>query len=182
MRSADLLALITASAWLGGNLAVVATAIVMFGLAAQDLVEASARDVGELFGPVFSAWSVVGGILLGIVVVARIVSWIARLRRGTFTRGSLIGVAMLVVVITTYVFGTMAIADTGAARDAWERASETSPEQVEGLQAVFTEAHRRSESLMSALMAGLVCLILVLAASLWQRGRILPASAPARAP
>lgn len=182
MRSADLLALITAASWLGGNIAIVVTAIVMFGSAAGDEVDASTQEVGELFGPVFSAWSVAGGIMLALIVVARVASWVGRMRRGTFTRGSLIGVAALVVVITTYVLGVIALIDTSAARDDWARATETAPEQVEALQAVFKTAHERAESLMSALMAGLVCLIAVLAASLWQRGRGLPASAPPRAP
>jgi hypothetical protein len=182
MRSADLSALIAAASWLGGNIALVITATVMFSLASADQVEASTSDVGELFGPVFSAWTAVGGGLLAIIVPARIASWIARLRRRTFTRGSLVGVALLVVVITTYVLGAIAIEQTETARGDWERATETAPERVETLQAVFRQAHRRSERLMGGLTAGLAGLVLVLAGSLWLRGRTLPASALADRP
>ena len=182
MRSADLLALTTTAAWLGGNLALVATAIVMFSNAASGGVDASTYEVGELFGPVFSTWSMIGAVLLAIIVVARIASWAVRLRRREFTRGSLLGVAMLIVVITTYVLGAMAIEDTLAARGEWEIATEKAPDQVDALQVAFNAAHKRSESLMGALTAGLVCQILVLAGSLWLRGRVLPASAPGRTP
>lgn len=180
MRAADLIALITAAAWLGGNLALVTTAIVMFSLAKQGGVDASTYEVGELFGPVFSTWSMIGGILLAIIVLARIASWIARLHRREFTHGSLLGVAMLIVVVTTYILGASAIADTVTARSAWEIATEKTPDQVDALQGVFNAAHKRSESLMGGLTAGLVCLIAVLGGSLWRRGRILIASSPVR--
>lgn len=176
MRWANMIAFWVGSLWLGGCLALGVGAMIVFPYARDQAIDVTVLQLGEVFGHMFNAWTWIGLVALGIMVLARMVAWAVLARRRQFKVPQILSVLLLAVLIVS----TLATARaTFAASDAYEAMDAATDADAEReAHAAFSAAHIAARKRSDGMVLALFLVVAGLGISLARRDQQ-AASAPA---
>jgi hypothetical protein len=174
MRRLDVLALVAAVLWLGGNATLAFAAMSLFPLAKVQAIDVTVMQLGEVFGILFHRWVYLSSILLALLLPTLFAAQWLRLRRaqqpitGWLLLGSGIVLCGLHLAVSRLVLAAV------AAWTRWDGAAEGA-EKATAWQ-TFTAAHQQSTQLSGALTAVLLVLTVTLAVAIARRAPSAPAT------
>jgi hypothetical protein len=153
MRPSNMIALVCGLLWLGGNLTLAFAAMTLFPLAKMSALEIDVMQLGELFGILFYRWTFVGLIFLGVMLIARVVTWTLALKRKQMGVGGWVGVVLFAGLVLSAAAGAHATFAASDAYEAWDRATteEERRETFTRFQVTHVASTKRNEWMVTIL-------------------------------